>query len=50
MIKGIIGDLPKDRRCAVTESYNKIKAIMNEYREEGQIAVALLGAELAAGV
>ena len=48
MIKGIIGDLPEDRRKAIIESYNKIKAIMAEYKEDGVIAVALLGAELAA--
>ena len=48
MIKGMIGDLPEDLQCAVTESYNKIKAIMTEYGDEGEIAIALLGAELAA--
>jgi len=48
MIKGIIGDLPEDRRRAIEESYTKMKTIMNEYEDEGEIAVALLGAELAA--
>jgi len=48
MIKGVIGDLPEDHRKAIIESYNKIKAIMAEYEENGVIAVALLGAELAA--
>jgi hypothetical protein len=50
MIKGIIEELPEDRLRAVIESYNKIKAIVAEYRDEGEIAVALLGAELAVRV
>jgi hypothetical protein len=48
MIKGIIGDLPEDRRHKIMESYIKMKIIMDEYGDEGQIAVALLGAESAA--
>ena len=48
MIKGVIGELPEDRRYKVMESYIKIKIIMDEYKDEGQVAVALLGAELAA--
>ena len=48
MIKGIIGDLSEDRRKLIMESYTKIKAIMTEYEENGVIAVAILGAELAA--
>ena len=49
-IKGLIGELPEDRQRAITESYTKIKAIVTEYRDEGEIAVALIGAELAAKV
>ena len=48
MIKGIIGDLPEDRRDKIMESYNKMKAIMTEYEDDGEVAIALLGAELAA--
>ncbi len=48
MIKGVILQLPEDRRHKVMESYIKMKIIMDEYEDEGQIAVALLGAELAA--
>jgi hypothetical protein len=48
MIKGVIGELPVERLQKVTESYVKIKTIMSEYGDEGEIAIALIGAELAA--
>jgi hypothetical protein len=48
MIKGLIGALPIERLQKVTESYTKIKTIMSEYGDDSVIALALLGAELAA--
>ena len=48
MIKGMIADLPEDHQRTVKELYNKIKIIMAECGEDAVIAVALLGAELAA--
>ena len=48
MIKGVIVELPEAQRSKVTEAYGKIKAAMAEYGEMGDVAVALIGAELAA--
>jgi hypothetical protein len=48
MIKGMIRELPEDRLRAVTEAYNKIKTIVIEYGDEGEAAIALIGAELGA--
>ena len=49
MIKGMIGDFPEDNKRAIRESYNEIKAIIVKHGDNAKIAIALIGAELAAG-
>ena len=49
MIKGMIGDFPEDNQRAIRESYNEIKAIIVKHGDNAKIAIALIGAELAAG-
>ena len=50
MIKGVIAELPEDQRNKMAEAYGKIKAVMAEYGEMGDVAAALIGAEMAAAV
>lgn len=48
VIKGIIFDLPKDDQDKIAEAAAKINAIVTEYEAAGIMAVALIGAEMAA--
>jgi hypothetical protein len=47
-IKGIISELPVEQREKVNKAHAQLMAIMNEYGDEGQLAMVLIGAELAA--
>ena len=47
-IKGAISELPKETQDKVSECYGKLQDYLREYGEEGKIALALLGATLAA--
>lgn len=48
MIKGAIAELPEDQRRKVQECYEQLQKLVADNGEEGGMALALLGAELAA--
>lgn len=47
MIRGIIADLPEDEIKQTEECKQKLTSIMEEYGDQGILALSLLGAELA---
>ena len=49
MIKGSITELPEEEQKKVKDCAEKIREVVREYDACGQIAVALIGAEMAAG-
>lgn len=50
MISGFIAELPEEDQAKVRECKTKLLAIVREYGEvHGSLAIALLGAEAAAG-
>lgn len=48
LIKGSISIMSKNQQKRIEEAHDKIIEIMNKFGDEGQIAIALCGAELAA--
>lgn len=48
-IRGLIATLPKPRASAVVALANKFREVVQANGDDGRIAFALVGAELAAG-
>jgi len=47
MTKGLISTLPKENRDQVTECYDKIKTLIDEYPDGiGILAITLIGSEM----
>jgi hypothetical protein len=49
VIRGMIGNFPEDNQRAIRELYNEIKTIIVKHGDNAKMAIALIGAELAAG-
>lgn len=48
LIKGVIADLPPDDRKRVEAAETEMRRVIATHKEPGYLALALLGAELAA--
>jgi hypothetical protein len=48
MLKGLISEAPQDIQDKITNAAERIRAIVNESVDEGNLAVALVGAEIGA--
>ena len=46
MLKGAISDLTKDQQGKIAECKTKLMTILEEYGDEGKIALSIIGLEL----
>lgn len=50
MIRGAVAQLPQEDQMRIVECEAKIRALIAEYGEAGRMAIALIGADIAAEV
>jgi len=49
-IRGIVASMPEKQQARVNEALAHIRALLTEFGDEGQIALVLIGTEIAAKV
>lgn len=48
LIKGAVAEMPEDQRARVNECTEKVRTVIAEYGPFGQLAIAIIGSEMAA--